>query len=77
MKLNSRITKKQRTEIERILSNWTNYLNSMPPTSDEVKVHRLFGANTQIVKKDDFNQSLRRIITEMRMKLDSPSLQHQ
>ena len=77
MKLNNEITKKQRGEIERILSNWTNYLNSVPPASDEVKVHRWFGANTQIVKKDDFNQGLRRIIDETRMKLEASSVTHQ
>ena len=77
MKVNIEITKKQRAEVERILSNWTNYLTSVPQTSNEVKVHRWFGANTQIVKKDDFNKKLQMIIDEIRMKLDLSSAHHQ
>ena len=64
------ITNKQRKEIERIVTNWTNYLESVPPTSDAVKVHRCFGANSSIVRKDDFNKKLRAVVDEMRVWLD-------
>ena len=70
MNLNIDITKKQRNEIERIVTNWTNYLESVPPTSDAVKVHRCFGANSSIVRKDDFNKKLRTVVDEMRVWLD-------
>ena len=58
MNLNIDITNKQRKEMERIVSNWTNYLESVPPTSDAVKVHRCFGTNSSIVRKDNFNKQL-------------------
>ena len=74
MKFNIEITRQQRNEIERVLSNWTNYLNSVPPTSDEVKVHRWFGASTSIVKKDDFNKKLKMVIDETRMRLNAAHL---
>lgn len=74
MKFNNVITRKQRFEIERVLANWTNYLNSVPPTSEEVKVHRWFGASTSIVKKDDFNKKLKMVIDETRMRLNSAHL---
>lgn len=74
MKFNIEITRKQRKEIERVLSNWTNYLNSVPPTSEEVKVHRWFGASTSIVKKDDFNKKLKMVIDETRMRLNAAHL---
>ena len=64
------ITNKQRKEMERIVRNWTNYLESVPPTSDAVKVHRCFGANSSIVRKDDFNKKLRTVVDEMRVWLD-------
>ena len=73
MNLNIDITKTQRTEIERIVTNWTNYLESVPPTSDAVKVHRCFGANSSIVRKDDFNKKLRTVVDEMRVWLDATS----
>ena len=56
--------------MERIVTNWTNYLESVPPTSDAVKVHRCFGANSSIVRKDDFNKKLRTVVDEMRVWLD-------
>ena len=70
MKFNIEITRKQRKEIERVLSNWTNYLNSVPPTSEDVEVHRWFGARTSIVRKDEFNKKLKMIIDETRMRLE-------
>ena len=62
------ITNRQRKEMERIVRNWTNYLESVPPTSDAVKVHRCFGANSSIVRKDDFNKKLRTVVDEMRQR---------
>ena len=70
MNLNIDITNRQRKEMERIVRNWTNYLESVPPTSDAVKVHRCFGANSSIVRKDDFNKKLRTVVDEMRGWLD-------
>lgn len=34
------INSKQRAEIERILSNWKRYLESLPPASDDLKLHK-------------------------------------
>ena len=70
--INSKIdmTNKQRNEVARIVTNWANYLESVPPTSDAVKVHRCFGANSSIVRKDDFNKKLRTVVDEMRGWLD-------
>lgn len=76
MKFNIEITRKQKIEIERVLANWTAYLDSVPPTSDEVKVHRWFGASTSIVKKDDFNKKLKMVIDETRMRLKTAHLRH-
>lgn len=65
------ITNKQRKEMERIVNNWTNYLESVPPTSDAVKVHRCFGTNSSIVRKDNFNKQLKTVVDKMRLWLDA------
>ena len=66
-----RINSKQRVEIERILSGWNNYLDSLPPASDELKLHKWLGMNTSLVKKDDFSNNLRSFASELRKRLDA------
>ena len=61
-----RINSKQRAEIERILSNWNKYLDSLPPASDDLKLHKWLGMNTSLVKKDDFSNNLRSFANELR-----------
>lgn len=62
---------KQRAEMERLLSNWKKYLDSIPPASDDLKLHRWLGMNTSIVKKDNFNNVLRLFVDKMRTRLDA------
>ena len=66
-----RINSKQRAEIERILSNWNKYLDSLPPASDDLKLHKWLGMNTSLVKKDDFSNNLRSFANELRERLDA------
>lgn len=66
------ISSNQRIEMERLLSNWNKYLDSVPPASDELKLHKLLGMNTSIVKKDSFNIRLREVINDMKTRLDAP-----
>jgi len=62
---------KQRVEMERLLSNWKNYLDSIPPASDDLKLHKWLGMDTAIVKKDHFNRVLRYFVHDMRTRLDA------
>ena len=62
---------KQRVEMERLLSNWKQYLDSIPPASNDLKLHKWLGMNTVIVKKDDFNRELRSFVHDMRTRLDA------
>ena len=62
---------KQRVEMERLLSNWKKYLDSIPPASDDLKLHKWLGMNTAIVKKDHFNRVLRSFVYDMRARLDA------
>ena len=64
------IASKQRAEMERLLTNWKKYLDSIPPASDDLKMHRWLGMNTAIVKKDNFNRVLRSFVSKMRTRLD-------
>ena len=66
-----RINSKQRAEIERILYNWNKYLDSLPPASDDLKLHKWLGMNTSLVKKDDFSNNLRSFANELRKRLDA------
>ena len=66
-----RINSKQRAEIERILSNWNKYLDSLPPASDDLKLHKWLGMNTSLVKKDDFRNNLRSFANELRDRLNA------
>ena len=66
-----RINSKQRAEIERILSNWNKYLDSLPPASDDLKLHKWLGMNTSLVKKDDFSNNLRSFANELRARLNA------
>ena len=66
-----RINSKQRAEIERILSNWNKYLDSLPPASDDLKLHKWLGMNTSLVKKDDFSNNLRSFSNELRARLNA------
>jgi hypothetical protein len=68
------INSKQRDEIERLLSNWGKYLNSIPPDSDDLKLHKWLGMNTVIVKKDNFNNKLRLVSNKLRKILDEAVL---
>ena len=68
------INSKQRAEIERILSNWKRYLESLPPASDDLKLHKWLGMNTSLVKKDTFSNKLRVVANELRIRLDSTAL---
>ena len=68
------INSKQRAEIERILSNWKRYLESLPPASDDLKLHKGLGMNTSLVKKDNFSSQLRFVANELRTRLDATSL---
>ena len=68
------INSKQRAEIERILSNWKRYLESLPPASDDLKLHKWLGMNTSLVKKDNFSSKLRFVANELRTRLDATSL---
>lgn len=61
----------QRAEIERILSGWNNYLDSLPPASDDLKLHKWLGMHTSLVKKDDFSNKLRSVADELRKRLDA------
>jgi len=65
------ISLKQRVEMERLLSNWKKYLESIPPASDDLKLHKWLGMNTAIVKKDHFNRVLRSFVYDMRARLDA------
>lgn len=65
------INSKQRAEIERILSNWKRYLDSLPPASDDLKLHKWLGMNTSLVKKDTFTNNLRFVADELRTRLDA------
>lgn len=65
------INSKQRAEMERILSNWNTYLDSLPPASDDLKLHKWLGMNTSLVKKDDFSNNLRSFANELRERLDA------
>lgn len=62
---------KQRVEMERLLSNWEKYLESIPPASDDLKLHKWLGMNTSAVKKDNFNRELRSFVDKMRTRLDT------
>ena len=62
---------KQRVEMERLLSNWEKYLESIPPASDDLKLHKWLGMNTSVVKKDNFNRVLRSFVDKMRTRLDT------
>jgi len=64
---------KQRAEMERLLSNWKKYLDSIPPASDDLKLHKWLGMNTSIVKKDNFNRVLRVFVKKMQTRLDALS----
>jgi len=64
---------KQRVEMERLLSNWEKYLESIPPASDDLKLHKWLGMNTSVVKKDNFNRVLRSFVDKMRTRLDTLS----
>lgn len=66
------ISPNQRVEMKRLLSNWNKYLESVPPASDDLKLHKLLGMNTSIVRKDSFNIRLREVINDMRTRLDAP-----
>lgn len=68
------INSKQRAEIERILSNWKRYLDSLPPASDDLKLHKWLGMNTSLVKKDTFSNNLRFVADELRTCLDATAL---
>ena len=68
------INSKQRAEIERILSNWKKYLDSLPPASDDLKLHKWLGMNTSLVKKDTFSNNLRFFADELRTRLDATAL---
>ena len=65
------INSKQRAEMERILSSWNTYLDSLPPASDDLKLHKWLGMNTSLVKKDDFSNNLRSVANELRARLDA------
>ena len=62
---------KQRVEMERLLSNWEKYLESIPPASDDLKLHKWLGMNPSVVKKDNFNRVLRSFVDKMRTRLDT------
>ena len=68
------INSKQRAEIERILSNWKRYLESLPPASDDLKLHKWLGMNTSLVKKDNCSNKLRIVANELRTRLDATSM---
>ncbi|MGV6996432.1 hypothetical protein [uncultured Desulfovibrio sp.] len=70
------ISLKQRAEMERLLSNWKKYLDSIPPASDELKLHKGLGMNTAIVKKDHFNWVLKSFVHDMRTRLDALPNKH-
>lgn len=65
------ISLKQRVEMERLLSNWRKYLDSIPPASDDLKLHKWLGMDTSIVKKDHFNRVLKSFVHDMRTRLDA------
>ena len=65
------ISLKQRAEMERLLFNWKKYLDSIPPASDDLKLHKWLGMNTAIVKKDHFNRVLKSFVHDMRTSLDA------
>ena len=65
------ISLKQRAEMERLLSNWKKYLDSIPPASDDLKLHKWLGMETAIVKKDHFNRVLKSFVHDMRTSLDA------
>ena len=66
-----RINSKQRAEIERILSNWNTYLDSLPPASDDLKLHKWLGMNTSLVKKEEKSKNLRSYANELRTSLNA------
>ena len=68
------INSKQRAEIERILSNWKRYLESLPPASDDLKLHKWLGMNTSLVKKDNISNKLRIVANELRTRLEATSM---
>ena len=63
------ISPKQRIEMDRLLSNWKQYLDNIPPASDDLKLHKRLGMNTAIIKKDDLNSVLRSFVHVMRTRL--------
>ena len=65
------ISLKQRVEMERLLFNWKKYLDSIPPASDDLKLHKWLGMDTAIVKKDHFNRVLKSFVHDMRTSLDA------
>jgi len=65
------ISSKQRVEMERLLFNWKKYLDSIPPASNDLKLHKWLGMNTAIVKKDNFNKTLSSFVHDMRTRLDA------
>lgn len=65
------ISSRQRVEMERLLFNWKKYLDSIPPASNDLKLHKWLGMNTAIVKKDNFNNTLRSFVHDMRTRLDA------
>ena len=65
------ISLKQRAEMERLLFNWNKYLDSIPPASDDLKLHKWLGMDTAIVKKDHFNRVLKSFVHDMRTSLDA------
>ena len=70
------ISSRQRVEMERLLFNWKKYLDSIPPASTDLKLHKWLGMNTAIVKKDDFNRALRSFVHAMRTRLDALPHRH-
>jgi len=69
--LSMTISLKQRAEMERLLFNWNKYLDSIPPASDDLKLHKWLGMETAIVKKDHFNRVLKSFVHDMRTSLDA------
>ena len=65
------ISSRQRVEMERLLFNWKKYLDSIPPASDDLKLHKWLGMETAIVKKDHFNRVLKSFVHDMRTSLDA------
>ena len=57
--------------MERLLFNWKKYLDSIPPASDDLKLHKWLGMETAIVKKDHFNRVLKSFVHDMRTSLDA------